>query len=47
MKGFKLDMSKGVQPNTEIVPPPSWTHLTLPFNYSCVIRNVVQTAEAD
>ncbi|CAD6587677.1 MAG: tau 95 subunit of transcription factor TFIIIC [Alectoria sarmentosa] len=34
MKGFKIDMSKGVKPNTEIIPPPSWTHLTLPFNYS-------------
>lgn len=34
MKGFKLDTSKGVKPNTEIIPPPSWTHLTLPFNYS-------------
>ena len=36
MKGFKIDMSKGVKPNTEIVPPPAWTHLTLPFNYSYV-----------
>lgn len=34
MKAFKIDTSKGVKPNTEIIPPPSWTHLTLPFNYS-------------
>ena len=34
MKGFKFDMSKGVKPNTEIIPPPSWTPYTLPFNYS-------------
>ncbi|KAF6218984.1 hypothetical protein HO133_005528 [Letharia lupina] len=45
MKGFKFDMSKGVKPNTEIIPPPSWTHFTLPFNYSyrqnpCVKRVV-------
>ena len=34
IKRFKLDMSKGVKPNTEIIPPPSWSHLSIPFNYS-------------
>ena len=26
-------MSKGVKPNTELIPPPRWSHLSLPFNY--------------
>ncbi|KAK4696112.1 general transcription factor 3C polypeptide 5 (transcription factor C subunit 1), partial [Lecanoromycetidae sp. Uapishka_2] len=34
MKAFTFDESKGVKPNTEIVPPPRYSHLPLPFNYS-------------
>lgn len=34
MKGFTLDMGKGVKPNTEIIPPPRLSHLPLPFNYA-------------
>ncbi len=26
-------MSKGVKPNTELIAPPKWTHLSIPFNY--------------
>ena len=29
-----MDMSKGVKPNTELIPPPKWSHVTIPFNYS-------------
>ncbi len=38
MRRFTLDMSKGVKPNAEIIPPPQMSHLTLPFNYSCVTQ---------
>ena len=34
MKQFKLDMSKGVKTKTEIIPPPSWSPASIPFNYS-------------
>ena len=34
MKQFTLDMSKGVKPNTDIPPPPSWSPASIPFNYS-------------
>lgn len=27
-------MSKGVKPNTELIAPPKWSHLSIPFNYS-------------
>ena len=37
IKGFRLDLSKGVKLNTEIIPPPSLSHLDYPFNYSYVI----------
>jgi len=33
LKKFKFDMSKGVKPNTELIAPPKWTHLSIPFNY--------------
>lgn len=33
-KDFILDPSKGVKPNTEIIPPPIGTVLELPFNYA-------------
>lgn len=36
MKGFKLDLSKGIKPNIEIIPPPRWSQLEIPFNYSSV-----------
>lgn len=34
LKNFKFDMSKGPQPNTDLVPPPRWSHVRIPFNYS-------------
>ncbi|KAI4107045.1 MAG: hypothetical protein LQ339_002741 [Xanthoria mediterranea] len=34
LKNFKFDMSKGIQEENDIVPPPRWTHQTVPFNYS-------------
>jgi hypothetical protein len=34
LKEFKLDMRKGVRPYTELIPPPAFTHLNLPFNYT-------------
>ncbi|KAL6722001.1 tau 95 subunit of transcription factor TFIIIC [Lecanora helva] len=34
LKGFTFDMSKGVKPNAEIIPPPQMTHFRHPFNYS-------------
>lgn len=30
-------MSKGPQSNTDLVPPPRWSHIRIPFNYSWVI----------
>lgn len=41
MKNFKFDMSKGPQPNTDLVPPPRWSHIRIPFNYSLVICTIV------
>ena len=35
-KLFRFDHSKGVQQNTELIPPPSFTHFSTPFNYSYV-----------
>lgn len=37
MKSFDLDMSKGPRLNIDLVPPPRWSHVTIPFNYSLVI----------
>lgn len=34
IKNFKLDMSKGIRANTEIIPPPRWSKMDVPFNYS-------------
>lgn len=34
LKGFKFDMSKGPKPNIDLIPPPRWSHVTIPFNYS-------------
>lgn len=34
VKRFKLDDSKGVKLNTELVPPPVTSRLSVPFNYS-------------
>ncbi|KAI9781227.1 MAG: tau 95 subunit of transcription factor TFIIIC [Peltula sp. TS41687] len=34
IKRFKLDESKGVKVNTEVVPPPVTSRLPVPFNYS-------------
>ena len=34
VKEFRLDMSKSVELNTEIIPPPSWSQFEVPFNYA-------------
>ncbi|KAL8911025.1 MAG: hypothetical protein Q9171_003729 [Xanthocarpia ochracea] len=34
LKNFTFDMSKGIQNENDIIPPPRWTNLTIPFNYS-------------
>ncbi|KAL8736624.1 MAG: hypothetical protein Q9181_002301 [Wetmoreana brouardii] len=34
MKEFRFDWSTGVQATNDIIPPPSWTVHTIPFNYS-------------
>ena len=34
MTEFKLDKTRGVRANAEIIPPPAWSPLTIPFNYS-------------
>ncbi|KAL8767550.1 MAG: hypothetical protein Q9209_005967 [Squamulea sp. 1 TL-2023] len=34
LKNFTFDMSKGIQEENEIVPPPRWTNQIIPFNYS-------------
>ncbi|PYI35918.1 RNA polymerase III transcription factor IIIC subunit [Aspergillus indologenus CBS 114.80] len=33
MKQFDLDMTKGITSNVDIIPPPSFSHGDLPFNY--------------
>ncbi|KAL8788761.1 MAG: hypothetical protein Q9195_007168 [Heterodermia aff. obscurata] len=43
-KDFIFDSSKGVKPNTEIIPPPIGTVLELPFNYAYLENNMVRTA---
>ena len=35
-------MSKGVKPNTEVIAPPSWSHLSIPFNYMYKQNPLVQ-----
>lgn len=37
LKKFTFDMSKGPQPNIDLVPPPRWSHVRIPFNYALVI----------
>ncbi|KAI9828857.1 MAG: tau 95 subunit of transcription factor TFIIIC [Phylliscum demangeonii] len=34
LKEFQLDPSRGVQPNTELIPPPITGHMSIPFNYA-------------
>ncbi|EEP79109.1 predicted protein [Uncinocarpus reesii 1704] len=34
LKNFELDMSKGVTTNVDIVPPPSFSHVEMPFKYN-------------
>lgn len=34
LKNFKFDMSKGPRPNIDLIPPPRWSHVTIPYNYS-------------
>jgi hypothetical protein len=38
LKNFKFDMSKGPQRNIDLMPPPRWSHVKIPFNYSLVIK---------
>ncbi|KAL5340579.1 RNA polymerase III transcription factor IIIC subunit-domain-containing protein [Aspergillus crustosus] len=33
MKQFNLDMSKGATTNADLIPPPSFSHSDIPFNY--------------
>lgn len=34
MKQFKIKPTADTGPNTDIIPPPKFTHMTLPFNYA-------------
>ena len=34
MKQFKIKPTIDTNPNTDIIPPPKFTHMTLPFNYA-------------
>ena len=34
MKEFKLDMSKGIQTCSEVIPPPRWSQAGVPFHYA-------------
>ncbi|KAI9870904.1 MAG: tau 95 subunit of transcription factor TFIIIC [Pleopsidium flavum] len=34
LKQFSLDRSKGVKVNTDLIPPPTFSHISIPFNYS-------------
>ncbi|KAL8700982.1 MAG: hypothetical protein Q9224_000713 [Gallowayella concinna] len=42
LKNFKFDMSTGIQEENDIVPPPQWTNMTIPFNYSYRQKSAVQ-----
>ena len=44
LKQFKFDMSKGVETNADIIPPPSWSHFQVPFNYAYRQNPAVVTA---
>ncbi|SLM35004.1 Transcription factor IIIC, subunit 5 [Lasallia pustulata] len=33
MKSFKFDLSRGPKPGMDLIPPPSFTRLLIPFNY--------------
>lgn len=44
IKNFKLDMSKGAKPNTDIIPPPKWSKLDIPFNFAYRQNPGVSTA---
>ncbi|KAL8669705.1 MAG: hypothetical protein Q9168_005716 [Polycauliona sp. 1 TL-2023] len=43
LKNFTFDMSKGIQAEHDIIPPPRWTHQTLPFNYNYHQNPAVQS----
>ncbi|KAL8971793.1 MAG: hypothetical protein Q9183_000885 [Haloplaca sp. 2 TL-2023] len=42
IKDYKFDWAKGFQGSQELVPPPSWTERTMPFNYSYRSNPAVQ-----
>ncbi|KAI9722971.1 MAG: hypothetical protein M1812_001420 [Candelaria pacifica] len=44
MKKFKLDPSKGIKLNDEIIPPPSFSHMYTPINYGYHQNPAVKTA---
>ncbi|KAI9707780.1 MAG: tau 95 subunit of transcription factor TFIIIC [Candelina mexicana] len=44
IKKFKLDPSKGIELNGEIIPPPSFTHIYTPINYGYHQNPAVKTA---
>ncbi|KAI9798644.1 MAG: tau 95 subunit of transcription factor TFIIIC [Piccolia ochrophora] len=45
MKRFELDPSKGVRPGDEILPPPTWSRLSVPFNYTYLQNPAVKVLE--
>ncbi|KAL8784496.1 MAG: hypothetical protein Q9213_003933 [Squamulea squamosa] len=47
LKNFTFDMSKGIQEENEIVPPPRWANQTIPFNYSYRQNPAVQQILSD
>ncbi|KAG7008245.1 hypothetical protein G7Y79_00006g018650 [Physcia stellaris] len=44
MKDFKFDMSRGVKPNTEIIPPLHGSNISIPFNYGYLENTMVRPA---
>ncbi|KZF20187.1 hypothetical protein L228DRAFT_262871 [Xylona heveae TC161] len=34
LKEYRFNLSKGFKPNGDLIPPPNFTHFTVPFNYS-------------
>ncbi|KAI9807123.1 MAG: hypothetical protein M1825_005840 [Sarcosagium campestre] len=45
IKDFRLDPSKGVQTNAEIIGPPAWTRMPVPFNYSYLQNPAVKITQ--
>lgn len=43
MKQFDINMSKGATSNVDIIPPPSFTHGDIPFQYMYVCLSLLIT----